>query len=377
MEELLQEVLKKIDSLNSTLQELLKATKTDNGSIISAILGIENKLLELRNTTSEKALRTEDDVVIIHEEENFAADIQSIHQRATKIRRNIISVWKKSLNERKQAYWNYLRSDKTANIYVEWLEKENPVLPRKFRPRTITGEHEDDRQIRRDTAISAFKAEIRIIKNRTERYRTAYVKVDSEMSEIFEKRSGHNDEIRDRLNMMWKKECSNEEERSESIWAKTQDWLTNYESRFGSELFINEPNHEPMSSGFRRNQLDDRSHRNATSTTVEQRRTTSTNRSAQSNTGNHGYSRNNNQRERNANYRNNNYNRGYQRPHANNARPYNGQQTFQNRQNSGPVQRNGTTYIGRNVRASFLERTPYDKDGGSGHTDETRPKTIQ
>ena len=406
MEGLLQEVMKKIDSLNSTLQELLKTTKTDNGSIISAILGIENKLSELRKTTTEKTQRNEDNIVFIDEEVSFNADIQSIHQRATKIRRSIISVWKKSLNERKQAYWNYLKCDNTANTYTEWSEKEDPVLLRKFRLRDIPGEHEDDRQIRRDTAISAFKAEIRIMKNRAERYNTTYRKVDSEMSEIFERRSGHNDEIRDKLITMWERECKDEEERSESIWIKKRDWLTSYESKFGSGIFLQEPHNQPVQSEPRRNTHNETTHRNGNgeSSGVEHRR--SENRgsrqshtgnrhnygsqqrytgnrqnygSHQSHTGNHrnygshqspdrnpGHSRSNNQRQNNRNYRQGSY--------AHNTGPYNRQQTYPN---SRPVQNNGTTYIGKNVRASFLNRAPYDKDGGSRHTEETQPKTLE
>ena len=375
MEELLQQLLAKIDSLNNTLQDILKVTKSDNHSIISTILGIENKIGELKDAAVGKRDKRDGDIVIINDEESFVPDIQSVQQQATRIRRNIISVWKKSLNERKLAYWNHLKCTKTVNTYNEWLQLENPVLPRKFRPRTISGEHEDDKKIRRDMAVKAFQAEIKILTNKAERYRTSYETVDSEMSTIFEKRSNEEGTC-EKLEVMWKKECQNEEERSIAIWAKKQEWLNNYQERFGFELFLNDVNREEPSQHRNRGQFAraPQTNRNQDARNTATRQTGIHTNHVQSRPNqNINRTRTNfgpdNRRQTYSNYRNKESNN---RP----GETYNRQRPTY-RSNSRPIQRDGTTYIGRNVRTSFLEKIPYDKDGGSHQTEETRPKTIQ
>ena len=379
MEELLQEVLKKIDSLNTTLQEILKVTKSDNSSLISAILGIENKLIELKNSTSENTDRNDEDIVIINDENNFTPDIQSLQQQATKIRRSIISVWKKSINERKQAYYNHLKCRETADVYVEWSQKDKPVLPRKLRLRTIPGEHIDDKEIRIETAISAFNAEIKLMKNRAERYKVTYEKVDSEMISIFDKRA--NEEVSERLRMMWEKECTDEEERSATIWKQKGAWLESYESQFGSELFISETNHESIQVGRRGNLKDSNTFRPNNNTTGENRQRKINHGHGQNYNGNGANVRHNpvQQFRNNGHYRSDNRRQQF-RNNGQYRSDNHGQHTHNNKYNrhqmdSRPIQRNGTTYIGQNIRASFLGQSPYDKDGGS-RTEETVPKTM-
>lgn len=45
----------------------------------------------------------------------------------------IIRTWKRNLNERKQAFWNALKTKNIVNIYKKWRQEENTIIiPRKF-----------------------------------------------------------------------------------------------------------------------------------------------------------------------------------------------------------------------------------------------------
>ena len=78
-------------------------------------------------------------------------------------------MWRKSLNEWKMAFWNHTRSINLAVVYEQWLGKEQTILLRKFRPLKIAGEAVEDKEIRREIALRNFEAEVKLLKNKTER----------------------------------------------------------------------------------------------------------------------------------------------------------------------------------------------------------------
>lgn len=79
----------------------------------------------------------------------------SVHEKKKEI-----TIWKKMLNERKQAYWNAVRCENLADVYEKWRQNEEVILPRKFRPKPIDNEPEEETRIRRNLAIQKFEAEI-------------------------------------------------------------------------------------------------------------------------------------------------------------------------------------------------------------------------
>ena len=103
---------------------------------------------------------------------------------AFSIKQGIYRIWKRSLNERKLAYWNHLRFINTAVTYEKWLGKDDPVLPRKFRPLTIPGEADEDKEIRKEMAFKTMESEVRILKNKSKRNKADFIKFDQEMSEV-------------------------------------------------------------------------------------------------------------------------------------------------------------------------------------------------
>ncbi|CAG2193816.1 unnamed protein product [Mytilus edulis] len=114
-----------------------------------------------------------------------------------------------------------------------------PVIPRKLRPKTIPGEHTDDINIRRENAIRNFEVEIKLLKNKANRYEHNYKKIDEEMFETFVAK--FNAEITESINNLWRSDCEKEEIKSVQIWERKQLWLEEYEDHFG-DLFVTEEN---------------------------------------------------------------------------------------------------------------------------------------
>ncbi|VDI56115.1 Hypothetical predicted protein [Mytilus galloprovincialis] len=112
-----------------------------------------------------------------------------------------------------------------------------PVIPRKLRPKTIPGEHTDDINIRRENAIRNFEVEIKLLKNKANRYEHNYKKIDEEMYETFVAK--FNAEVTESINNLWRSDCEKEETKSVQIWERKQLWLEEYEEHFG-DLFVTE-----------------------------------------------------------------------------------------------------------------------------------------
>ena len=54
-------------------------------------------------------------------------------------------------------------------------------MPRKFLPRCIKNENEEELEIRRQLATEKFKSEINLQKKRCEKYQQRFMKIDAEM----------------------------------------------------------------------------------------------------------------------------------------------------------------------------------------------------
>ena len=197
-------------------------TKVGKSEIIGSLLSIEASISSTLESSSNNAMVDYCELST----DNFIADSSSVKRQVTKIKKSLSGVWKKSLNERKQAYWNNLRFQNTAVVYESWLGKENPVIIRKFRPKLIIGEHEEDRTIRKENALRNVEAEIRILKNKARRHETKFRQVDDEMQTIFSRKA--QGEVFENLKDIWKNDCEREEIKSNEIWENKKNWLDNY-----------------------------------------------------------------------------------------------------------------------------------------------------
>jgi len=225
---LLQEISSKLEIIQMTLTEMLDISRSANSNVLDNLSEIVSSISNLSTVFSNE---------IADCEINFQPDIRSVVKTANGIKKSLIKIWKKSLNERKQAFWNSMKFTKISAIYENWLKQSTPVLPRKLRPINIPGEHEEDRAIRKENAIQNMKSEIKIINNKAERLSTLFKKIDSEMGEIFA--NGSEDDVLQKLQEMWQEACIREEEKSVQIWRKKEMWYNDYSKKYGSDIFVN------------------------------------------------------------------------------------------------------------------------------------------
>lgn len=144
----------------------------------------------------------------------------------------IIRTWKRNLNERKQAFWNALKTENTVEIFKKWRRLDKTVMPRKFRIKEISEEDETERAIRENLALQKFDAEIALLETRSTRYTTRFQNIDMEMEREIQKIA--TGEIQTHLLEKWKKDTEDEEEKSKYIWSKKKIFYENYEENYGN-----------------------------------------------------------------------------------------------------------------------------------------------
>ena len=154
---MLQDISSKLEVISLTLKDFVEIYKSERSKTADVIVcleenikGLSDQVMQNRNGDTEISAEP-------HRPENA---VQAIRQQLWRI-------WRKSLNERKMAFWNHTRSINLAVVYDLWLGIEQPILPRKFRPMKIAGEAIEDTEIRRDTALRNFEAEVKLLKNKS------------------------------------------------------------------------------------------------------------------------------------------------------------------------------------------------------------------
>ena len=166
-------------------------------------------------------------------------------------RKRIIDTWKRHLNKRKQLYWHSLNSDNTAVIYETWLDNEKQIVPKKFLMKEIPNEDPNEKDIRKETVINEFQAEIQLLKIRAERHKSNYTKVEEEMAKFLQNKFNGNELAE--LKKLWDEDIANEEAKSQSKWQSKQEWLEKYEQQFDNEDLVKpRSDAKPKNSSTRR-----------------------------------------------------------------------------------------------------------------------------
>ncbi|XP_036365366.1 uncharacterized protein LOC118766197 [Octopus sinensis] len=144
--------------------------------------------------------------------------------------------WNKLLNQRKYAYWKSIRCKNRANIYQNWRDLKNPILPRKFLIKEIRGETLEETTIRATLALCRLETEISLLQTRSAHQEDKIKTIDTViMAEITEKNNKQNKE---KLQQLWKEDTKREEERSRIMWTKQHEWFLNYEKNYGEESIM-------------------------------------------------------------------------------------------------------------------------------------------
>jgi hypothetical protein len=110
------------------------------------------------------------------------------------------------LNSRKQLFWKQINNAKDAEQYEKWINKENPVLPRKFRIAEIRGEPEEQTKVWAHMVVESVKGGIQLLRMRSSDVQNKVIHIDEQMEdEIRNKASGRILEI---MLSLWKTDCN-------------------------------------------------------------------------------------------------------------------------------------------------------------------------
>lgn len=153
----------------------------------------------------------------------------SVHEKKKEI-----TIWKKMLNERKQAYWNAIRCENLADVYEKWRQNKDVILPRKFRPKPIDNEPEEETRIRGNLAIQKFDAEISLLRLRVPKYRAKYTNHDQVMHDEIANISG--DDIQIKLRGLWEQKTNQDKIKSDDLLRSKQKWLEDYANNYGNAM---------------------------------------------------------------------------------------------------------------------------------------------
>ena len=174
-----------------------------------------------------------------------------------KAKKSIEKLWKDSLNARKQAFWTYYKAKTTAETFEKLLEEDPPKMPRRFLPKGIPNEEEEETKIRQEISLENFKAEIRLLHVRAKSYEQKFTKIDVQMVENFTEKYTEN--VVDHLKEFWFQDCKKEEEFSmnkfrvkENFFLNNTEsglkWKTDDKKKISSRKDIKEKNHNQFTN---------------------------------------------------------------------------------------------------------------------------------
>ncbi len=121
-------------------------------------------------------------------------------QDAMTQRKNIKGKWMDTLNKRKWAYYNMIRSRRIAEHYKHYLNREDPFIPKMFGSNKTPGETKEKTAIKFELAKTKVQTEIEILLLRGNKYEAEMRAKDTEI--MAELGKNPNMEIREKLEVL-------------------------------------------------------------------------------------------------------------------------------------------------------------------------------
>ena len=166
-------------------------------------------------------------------EESPKRTVNNAEIRAAK--RTLSDLWTNTINTRKQAYWQYYRAQKTSEVFEDLLQQDPPKMQRKFLPKQIENEPDEELEMRRQLSIEKFRAEINLLKVRAEKYEEKLKKIDENRASKIE--STFKEETAMSLTHLWTQECQQQEDISATVFTAKKNWfLENTSSEYRSDV---------------------------------------------------------------------------------------------------------------------------------------------
>ena len=90
------------------------------------------------------------------------AEKEKLKTTVFKSRERISHLWNNTLNSTWQAFWQYYQSKQISEVYKKLLEKNQPLMSRKFLPRIIENESKEEMEIWTLLSVEKFKSEVHL-----------------------------------------------------------------------------------------------------------------------------------------------------------------------------------------------------------------------
>ena len=250
LEDKLSKILEAIVDLKEDVKIIKQKEGTNADTIIESISSTSSSLIK--------------ELATLHKTQtSMLKNITTVGANTEQTLEGIIPNWRNILTKRKIEYWKYLRNSKLANIYNQWLEGEPITIPKKFQPKPVRGESEFQKELKVKLATDQMKCEIELLKVHAKNHKQQFDSIDQQVAHKIEEKFPSNQEAVTILVSKWQSLCKTEEELSEDIWKKKEDWykkqeidsnLTNdYENLNDSNGANNDCSNSNVSTNHRQN----------------------------------------------------------------------------------------------------------------------------
>ena len=211
LEDKLSKILEAIVDLKEDVKIIKQKEGTNADTIIESISSTSSSLIK--------------ELATLHKTQtSMLKNITTVGANTEQTLEGIIPNWRNILTKRKIEYWKYLRNSKLANIYNQWLEGEPITIPKKFQPKPVRGESEFQKELKVKLATDQMKCEIELLKVHAKNHKQQFDSIDQQVAHKIEEKFPSNQEAVTILVSKWQSLCKTEEELSEDIWKKKEDW---------------------------------------------------------------------------------------------------------------------------------------------------------
>ena len=133
-------------TINTTVQQCTNELKTEFWEAIAATLKTQNNKDEVKNT-----------------------------------KKNIEETWNDKIKKRDDIFWRYYRNKRLNELFREELEKENPILPKRFQIKQSEREADEEYEIRKEFGKESPKTEVKLLQVRFIRQQKFIIDIDIDM----------------------------------------------------------------------------------------------------------------------------------------------------------------------------------------------------
>ena len=217
---ILEDKLSKILEAIIDLKEDVKIIKQKEGTNADTII-------ETISSTSTSLIK---ELVTIHQTQtSMLKNITTVGANTEQTLEGIIPNWRNILTKRKIEYWKYLRNSELANIYNQWLEGDPVTIPKKFQLKPVRVGSEFQKELKVKLATDQMKCEIELQKVHAKNHKQQFDSIDQQIAHKIEEKFPSNQDAVALLVSKWQSLCKMEEELSEEIWNKEEDWYIKQE----------------------------------------------------------------------------------------------------------------------------------------------------